>query len=313
MVRLPFQRTVEAPRKVLRLEFDNGYTLNVMSNQLPFTIGRSADCNLVVASHHVSRSHCTIEMVDDEVHIVDQSTNGTFIDDFLLKNESSPIKSQIHVLFGGEFMLALSPYDAEGNLVKHTREADDHTESIVHGICLVDICDSTEKTPDQVGNITQFLRIEILKRNRDKLLLIKNTGDGFLLIYEDTACALDTAARVLQFQNDRGREYGCDLRVTLDAGMTSLTADQDRLGLAINRAARIEKTQAGNIEERGPDFEALKARNRCILTNDMRHSLLEDDQETCDFIGSCKLKGFGETMHAIYQYPVPGIEPQTLS
>lgn len=296
----------EEKQKVVRLEFDNGYSLNVNLDQLPFTIGRAADCDLVVSSEHVSRTHCTIESVDDEIHIVDQSTNGTFVDDLQLKHSSAPISTQMHLLFGGEFMLTLTPYDEDGAPIVHKKAAasGDETQQLLHGVCLVDICDSTEKTPEEVGNITKYLRIKMLKKNSNKLLLIKNTGDGFLLVYEDAASALETAVAVLDYQQEHGPEFGFDLRATIDAGMTSLTADKDRLGVAINRAARLEKTQAVNIEERGADFEALKARNRLILTEDMRNTMHPEDSEACEHIGSCKLKGFGDQMHDIYQYPV---------
>ena len=82
--------------KLARIEFDNGYALNIMSDQLPFTIGRAKDRNLVVTSAFVSRRHCTIDAVDGELHI---------IDDHLLKHESAAIAHRIHLLFGGKFIV----------------------------------------------------------------------------------------------------------------------------------------------------------------------------------------------------------------
>jgi class 3 adenylate cyclase len=300
---LPFGKTQRHDlRKVVKIEFDNGYSLNVLQNQLPFTIGRAADCNLVISSSFVSRAHCTIEAANDGVHMVDQSANGTFIDDHMLKNKSASIDHLMHLLFGGEFMLTISPYDKDGALIGTAANVDTTTDSITHGICLVDVCDSTEKTPEQVANITQALRIDMLRKNRGSLLLIKNTGDGFLLIYEDPVCALETALHVLNYQNLHGKEDDFDIRVTLDAGITTQTADKDRLGIAINRAARIEKVQAGNIEERGPCWDRLKVRNRCILTVEMERVMVDEDRVKCEHIGACRLKGFGEKLHEIFQY-----------
>lgn len=282
--------------KLARIEFDNGYALNIMSDQLPFTIGRAKDRNLVVTSAFVSRRHCTIDAVDGELHI---------IDDHLLKHESAAIAHRIHLLFGGEFMLAISPHDANGQLID-APEPDDTasaTRANTHGVLLVDLCDSTEKTPEQVGTITQHLRIELLRKHRDKLLMIKNTWDGFLLVYENPGSAFESAERVLRFQNAKGAQFDFDLRVTLDAGATTETADRDRLGIAINRAARIEKVQAGNIEERGEQFESLRARNRCILSEDMKRTLTLTNRATCQHIGACQLKGFGDVAHQVFQYP----------
>jgi len=143
---LSFKKTkFDDLQKVVKLEFDNGYSLNVLHNQLPFTIGRAPDCNLVVASSFVSRTHCTIEAVDDEIHIVDQSSNGTFIDERLLQNESVAVKHLMHLLFGGEFMLIITPYDGEGVLITNISKEDaaTKTQAIAHGVLIVDVCDST--------------------------------------------------------------------------------------------------------------------------------------------------------------------------
>ena len=80
-----------------------------------------------------------------------------------------------------------------------------------HGVLFVEVCDSTEKTPEQVGDITHYLRIEMLCKHRDKLLMIKNTRDGFLLVYEDRAASFETAERILEFQSGRGEQFE-DLR-----------------------------------------------------------------------------------------------------
>lgn len=45
----------------------------------PFTIGRGADCDLVVAGDMASRSHLTLKMHLYEWFIVDHSTNGTYL------------------------------------------------------------------------------------------------------------------------------------------------------------------------------------------------------------------------------------------
>jgi pSer/pThr/pTyr-binding forkhead associated (FHA) protein len=222
-------------RPVVKINFDNGYSHNVLENQLSFTIGRSQGCNLVVSSNFVSRTHCAIDVVDDEIHIVDHSSNGTFIDDYFLKNESAALEHRIHLLFGDEFILTITPYGATGDLLEGATGDDDgqsKTKTISHGVSIVDI------------------------------------------------------------------------RATLDAGVTTQTVDSDRLGLAINGAARIERVQAGNIEERGEDWASLRTRNRCILTADMKAAMRLTERAMCQHIGTGKLKGFSDTLHDIYQLPM---------
>jgi hypothetical protein len=45
----------------------------------PFTIGRDTTNDVVIASHHASRSHATIEQRGDKWMLADHSTNGTYI------------------------------------------------------------------------------------------------------------------------------------------------------------------------------------------------------------------------------------------
>ena len=68
----------------LRLRWDNPQTgeNHECINQLPITIGRAASLNAIVLNNKlVSRQHATLEGSNDSIVIVVQnSTNGTFID-----------------------------------------------------------------------------------------------------------------------------------------------------------------------------------------------------------------------------------------
>ena len=62
-------------------------------------IGRSAPADIILADSRVSRSHCQIDLADDELRVLDlNSTNGTFVDDErVMGTKSLPVGSVLKV------------------------------------------------------------------------------------------------------------------------------------------------------------------------------------------------------------------------
>jgi pSer/pThr/pTyr-binding forkhead associated (FHA) protein len=49
--------------------------------EMPFVIGRKAPADWLLPDPHISRRHCRVSLMDDEVLVADlHSTNGTYID-----------------------------------------------------------------------------------------------------------------------------------------------------------------------------------------------------------------------------------------
>jgi pSer/pThr/pTyr-binding forkhead associated (FHA) protein len=62
-------------------------------------IGRSAPADIILADSRVSRSHCQIDLADDELRVLDlNSTNGTFVDDErVMGTKALPVGSVLKV------------------------------------------------------------------------------------------------------------------------------------------------------------------------------------------------------------------------
>lgn len=68
-------------------------SININSN--PFSVGRGLNCDYVVTNQIVSRLHCQFEKLGDQWYLRDKSTNGTFLNDVLIKSTlSPPLKDQ---------------------------------------------------------------------------------------------------------------------------------------------------------------------------------------------------------------------------
>ncbi|MFL0802039.1 MAG: FHA domain-containing protein [Agarilytica sp.] len=71
----------KAEGKFSRIElFHRGNAYRVKESDLPFYIGRDPRVNtLSVDKDVVSRIHCVVEIKDDQIGILDRSTNGTVV------------------------------------------------------------------------------------------------------------------------------------------------------------------------------------------------------------------------------------------
>jgi adenylate cyclase len=89
----------------LRLKY-HGKKLMLRDSHDAFTIGRAAECALVVVDGEVSRHHCTIQRRSDHFILADQSTNGTYVTvegegEVLLKREELTLRKRGWISLGG--------------------------------------------------------------------------------------------------------------------------------------------------------------------------------------------------------------------
>ena len=82
----------------LRLRFDDRELL-VDERQSSITIGRAEENDVVVKSHMISRLHARIEINRNKFVLIDQSTNGTFVqaeggEELFVRRDSVQIKGE---------------------------------------------------------------------------------------------------------------------------------------------------------------------------------------------------------------------------
>ena len=92
---------------LFRIElFFRGKEYRFDRDQLPIKIGRSSEeCQLTSDSATVSRLHCSLLVRDNQIGLLDQSTNGTHIkigraESVLIKNSFYPLVSQGNISLG---------------------------------------------------------------------------------------------------------------------------------------------------------------------------------------------------------------------
>lgn len=86
--------------------FFQGKEYEFEREDLPVYIGRSADeCQITINSSTVSRRHCSFVVQNNQIGLLDKSTNGTHIrigraDSVLIKNSFYPLSSQGNISVG---------------------------------------------------------------------------------------------------------------------------------------------------------------------------------------------------------------------
>jgi len=274
----------------------DGWALNLSPGSLPIILGRSPDCDIVIPDANVSRAHCGFEWCEGAFVLVDMgSANGTWTGNFRLPSNERVRLTQETILVFSSILLRVIPY-YDGPVMPQAITVDGDE----HGICLVDICDSTELRREVLDLATRELRNLLLGDQPEGILLIKNTGDGWLMVTANARHAYHAGLRTLAAAH--AGTLPIDIRITLDAGPTWRSSTADRIGLVINHAARLEKTQSRDLDEITVDTAVFVPRNRLLLSESMRTALPEEHRQRCLLVGRRKLKGFGDTLHDIFLY-----------
>lgn len=93
------QTNTDSKREQFRLDiFYRGQNFSLPESELPFCVGREKTCDIVVENELVSRTHCTFEIQDGQLGLLDKSTNGTFV--MTGRSESVRVKDRFYPLVG---------------------------------------------------------------------------------------------------------------------------------------------------------------------------------------------------------------------
>ena len=89
----------ESELHVLEIAQSDGQVRKHVVGPLGIKIGRAAPADLVLSDPRVSRTHCLVEIKDDELEVSDlNSTNGTYIDDQRVeKTMRLPVGSELRI------------------------------------------------------------------------------------------------------------------------------------------------------------------------------------------------------------------------
>lgn len=91
--------------------FYQGRSLVIQRDELPFYLGRDAGINdMAVDGDTISRKHCVLQLRDQQIGLLDTSTNGTFVkqgraDSVFIHHEYYPLVGQGAIKLGHKIEL----------------------------------------------------------------------------------------------------------------------------------------------------------------------------------------------------------------
>lgn len=106
-----------AARPATRIELENGVCFSISEANLPLLIGRDSSCGIRIPSGHVSRQHCEIFLDNGELMLRDMSSNGTTVDNRLIKQDVVSISGRTSVYLADEVKMTLTPIDPDSTIL----------------------------------------------------------------------------------------------------------------------------------------------------------------------------------------------------
>jgi class 3 adenylate cyclase len=217
------------------------YTM--MLADAPLTIGRASRADVVIDDAQVSRHHARIETRDAHPWILDLgSKNGTWLNGAQLE------ASAVELCDGDELRL--------GQLALRVQSGDDRTLSVAERrtaetvtVLFTDLEGHTALF-EELGTDAAFelvtQHIDAMKRavSLQDGIVVKTQGDGLIATFTSVRNAVDCALAIQRWSNAGEGDRRVPVRIGINTG-DAIRLDEDLLGLAVIKAARVMAHAAG--------------------------------------------------------------------
>lgn len=204
----------------------------------------------------------------------------------------------------------LEPIELDAHLASTRHERQFFKGSADEASLFIDIVNSTELI-DKFGVYHFFF----LLRKLEKMISInslgrsslykKGLGDGFMTHFADPVNAVAVAVETLRdldlWNRSSSRENRIHARVGIDYGHVKIGADDDRFGLPVIIAARLQSISADKISDSGKSAGApLNFSDRIIISERARDAI-KGGAFRAVAIGSASIKGLDGSRHRLYE------------
>ncbi|MDH5511019.1 MAG: tetratricopeptide repeat protein [Nitrospinota bacterium] len=173
----------------------------------------------------------------------------------------------------------------------------------------VDICGST-KLVNTYGGFHFHSLLSVLERIFDGhatpggCVYRKGLGDGFMAIFSGCQGAITACVRTLEEltrHNNHAREsHQLQVRIGVDFGETAVSRNEDRFGIPVNVAKRIEGVMAGDFLDLKIPTDKFPVENRIFISYTVYKSLETLPAFIMSKIGVAALRGLDRIRHEIY-------------
>ncbi|MHB9030543.1 MAG: adenylate/guanylate cyclase domain-containing protein, partial [Candidatus Latescibacterota bacterium] len=134
---------------------------------------------------------------------------------------------------------------------------------------------------------------------------LKNTGDGFLVIFSSAKQSVKFALEFLADLKSHETSRGIHVRIGIHFGETTVLPDGDRRGMAVDMAFRVEAVKVDDMHQTvaGIKKDMLPRMDRIFITEVVQRMIGADSLIKSRCIGYFDLKGF-TGRHKIFEVMV---------
>ncbi len=258
-------------------------------------IGRSADAEISIPDDKfVSGMHAELVM-DDKARLAIRdlgSKNGTN-----LNGES--IHDQSPVEYGSIIQIGRTFFKYSRRSSERYMEQDLPGENTSEAILVIDMVGSSriaQAMGDRVAGKVKNILLDKLNKRLDLYPpeFMKNTGDGFMIIFSNVKSAVKVAVDLLSDLKGDEASRAIHIRMGLHYGETSVLADGDRRGLAVDMAFRVESVKIDDMHQTaiGIKKDMMPRVDRLFITEVVQRLISLDYTIKTRCIGFFDLKGF---------------------
>ena len=267
-----------------------------------YLIGRSPDANIVLEDdNYVSGIHAELNFTKNhKLTITDKgSKNGTFL-------LGEPVKNVIEVKRSNIFRIGRTFIKFSRRFQERYFSESSISESRTEVIVVVDIVGSSKIAQAMGDRVASKVKNSLKKSMKTNLETyppeyIKSTGDGFMIIFSKILPAVKFSIDLLKEIMGDGYK-GFFIRIGINYGETQILEDDDRRGLAVDMAFRVESVNIKDMHQTviGIKKEDMSRINRIFITEIVQKMIASKSTINTRCVGFFELKNFNGR-HKIFE------------
>ncbi|GAG29214.1 unnamed protein product, partial [marine sediment metagenome] len=215
-----------------------------------YIIGRSSDSEIVFSDDKfISGKHAEIKCSQDgNISIADKkSKNGTFL-------LGDPVTKHTKVKPGDIFRVGHTFFKLSKRAEDRAVETESPMDSVPEAIMVIDLVGSSniaQAVGDRLASKVKNTLMYHLKENLKKYPadFVKGTGDGFLIVFTKVKPAINLAVSFLSDLKKHRSFGGIRIRIGINYGETFKLPDNDRRGMAVDKAFRVESVKVDDMHQ----------------------------------------------------------------
>ncbi|MGR3294524.1 MAG: hypothetical protein ACUZ9M_10990, partial [Candidatus Scalindua sp.] len=272
-----------------------------------------SDSHYLIAQHFLEIK----ELETAEIHVQEYSKASCTDDrvkskmyDLGVACDKAGLKHQARGLFSN-VSASDSDFKDIKNRINTLKKSSGSRREIPEAVMVADICESSRMMDLYGDGATYIIKtaledimFPIFKDNKSSFT--KSTGDGFLVCFPNSKCALDAAIKILESVNTYNSKVvdgpQIHLRFAIHFGEVRVMPDGDRHGTNINIPFRVEGLKGDDlvVVKDGILREEFTLIDRIFITEAFYSSVLKKENFTIRYLGLFELRNI-TGMHKIYQ------------